>query len=914
MLPIKLIISAFGPYADKTELELSRLGRHGLYLICGDTGAGKTAIFDAITFALYGSPSGTNREASMLRSKYAKSETPTEVELVFENKGKIYSIRRSPEYERPAKKGDGIVTKRAEAELTLPDGNVITKTKEVDSRICDILGVDKYQFARIAMLAQGDFQKLLFAPTEERIKIFRKLFRTELYRVVQDELHSEVSRLTREYELYLGDIQHYIGMLTYVSEHEEAEALKAGEIPAGESVRIAEELNSQDEKNVKELSDKLCEADRKMGELDGLIGKLTELENRKIAKAEAEKKLFERREKLGFIADALKKEENRADEREKLARIMAKYNSDLPKYQKLEAHKSELSLLSDAVIKNTAAKEALTNTVQILENERSELMAEYELLISAGSEKERLEAEKKLSAKRVSELERLERELLELDTLKNEAESAKSEYTAAADRADALANGYAKLNRLFLDGQAGILAADLKNGEPCPVCGAVEHPSPAVLSDKVPHEAELKTAKEIAEKAMANARTLSSKAAQLKGKTEEKLQTCKEASASLGTDCHISAVRDEIKAAAVLSAKLQKQLSAEAEKIQRREKIATLLPEITKKAESSTDELKAVCDKLTADKSRYDTLDEELTKELSGLEYKTRDEAEAAFANAEQKLKKLDALLNAARKAHTDALSECAALEGALSQLEVELENCADADLQSLTEARRGLEEERSSVSSQLTAANVRYETNRAALSGLNGGISKLTACEARLSSVRTLSSTANETVAGRERIMLETYVQTAFFDRIIQRANIRFMMMSDGQYELKRRETADNYRSQSGLELDVIDHYNGSQRSVRTLSGGETFKASLSLAMGLSDEIQSSAGGIQLDSMFVDEGFGSLDEESLRTAINTLARLSEQNRLIGIISHVGELKERIDKKITVTKSKDGTSTAQISV
>jgi len=224
------------------------------------------------------------------------------------------------------------------------------------------------------------------------------------------------------------------------------------------------------------------------------------------------------------------------------------------------------------------------------------------------------------------------------------------------------------------------------------------------------------------------------------------------------------------------------------------------------------------------------------------------------------------------------------------------------------------LERKKRDTAALLTDINVRLETNRTALLGLEGCLARLSDAEAELISVRALSSTANGTVIGKERIMLETYVQQTFFERIIRRANVRLMMMSDGRYELKRRESADNNRSQSGLELDVTDHYNGSQRSVRTLSGGESFKASLSLALGLSDEIQSSAGGVRLDAMFVDEGFGSLDEDSLRQAIDTLANLSRQNRLIGIISHVGELRERIDRKIIVTKGTDGTSKATISI
>ncbi|NLA88209.1 MAG: SMC family ATPase [Clostridiales bacterium] len=210
MRPITLTMSAFGPYAEKTVLELYKLGTQGIYLITGDTGAGKTTIFDAITFALYGEASGENREASMLRSKYATPETPTFVELVFEYAGKRYTIKRNPEYERPVKRGEGTTTQKADAELTMPDGQVITKAKDVTNTVKEIIGIDRSQFTQIAMIAQGDFLKLLLAPTEERKKIFRQIFRTELYQVLQDKLKEESAALSRQREALCSRIRQYI--------------------------------------------------------------------------------------------------------------------------------------------------------------------------------------------------------------------------------------------------------------------------------------------------------------------------------------------------------------------------------------------------------------------------------------------------------------------------------------------------------------------------------------------------------------------------------------------------------------------------------------------------------------------------------------------------------------------------------
>lgn len=466
MRPIKLILSAFGPYAGRVELPLDRLGQSGLYLITGDTGAGKTTIFDAITFALYGEASGGSREPSMLRSKYADPATPTEVTLTFVYAGREYTVRRSPEYTRPARRGAGLVAQAAEAELTCPDGRVITRLREVNQALCGILGVNRQQFSQIAMIAQGDFLRLLLADTRDRQAIFREIFKTGRYQTLQERLKAESAALRQQ-----------------------------------------------------------CDALRRSVE-----------------------------QSLGRVRDA-----------------------------------------AGQPLDGLPPEDALART---------------ETLLAADREQD----------------------------------------AALADRRAELADRREQL-RLRLAGNAA-----------------------------------------------------------------------------------------------------------------------------------------------------------------------ARDEAGAA--------------------------------------------------------------------------------------------LTQLTRLEARWGWLRALADTAGGSLSGREKVMLETYVQTAYFDRIVARANTRFMVMSAGQYELQRCRTADNNRSQSGLELEVVDHYNGTVRSVRTLSGGESFLASLALALGLSDEVQSSAGGIRLDTMFVDEGFGSLDEQALQQALQALASLTGGNRLIGLISHVAELKDRIDRQIVITKQRAGGSTA----
>ena len=273
-----------------------------------------------------------------------------------------------------------------------------------------------------------------------------------------------------------------------------------------------------------------------------------------------------------------------------------------------------------------------------------------------------------------------------------------------------------------------------------------------------------------------------------------------------------------------------------------------------------------------------------------------------------KELDSLTAAVQQAEEAHAQCTQALAGTDAAITQLTRLLENSAAPDTQALEEERQRLDAQLDSLTHVRQQLHTRISTNTSALAHIREKSAELVQLEQRYTWVRTLSNTANGTLPGKEKIALETYVQMTFFDRILRRANVRLMLMSDGQYELKRRTTAENNRGQSGLELDVIDHYNGSERSVRSLSGGESFKASLSLALGLSDEIQSMAGGIRLETMFVDEGFGSLDEESLRQAIRALTSLTEGSRLVGIISHVAELKEKIDRQIVVTKGRGGGS------
>ncbi len=917
MRPIKLTMSAFGPYADHTVLELDRLGDRGIYLISGDTGAGKTTIFDAITYALYGEASGTTRDASMLRAKYAAAETPTEVELIFEYANKRYTVRRSPEYERESKRGSKMTTKRAEAELTLPDGSVITKMREVDAAIRNILGIDRTQFSQIAMIAQGDFLKLLLAPTDERIKIFRRIFNTEFYQKLQDELRSKTALVAKEHELLSVGVRQYIASLTGEGETAriELEAARSSEMPIAEVMVLAERLITADTAERDTLQSQLDAVEKDLQAQSGILGQALEIAKNKAMLTDATEKLKHRSMELTSLTTLLESEKSKQGELDQLGERIAVLRAALVKYDELKQLTDE-----QRSITHTFEKESKMLSVALAEVElrrKQQLLLEQEAaeLKNAGEEKERLESARREIAARRDRLTDCKKELTAFDELSKKCTACREEYLRMQSRAQSLQLAYLQLNKAFLDEQAGIIAETLKDGMPCPVCGSTEHPQPASKSSHAPNEAELKRAAEVCERAATDAAQKSAEAAALSGQLEEKKAAIDKLTAELFDSIPedaASALDDAIKCSNTELSELEIKLKAELSRISRRDELERLIPLSDAQIKKFERECQALTNSLSAQKSSLEAIAERIAKQSEGLEFESKPMAVAYIDEQAAQLRKRRNEFEAVQKAHADCSADVIGLTDSVSRLEKQLLDAPTIDTAAIEAQKNELIACKQALSDKITAATVRIETNTKAFDNIAKSSDKLSSVEHRIMWMRALSNTASGTLSGREKIMLETYIQMTYFDRIIARANTRLMVMTSGQYELKRRTVSGQNRSQSGLELDVIDHYNGTERSVRTLSGGESFKASLSLALGLSDEVQSSAGGIKLDTMFVDEGFGSLDEVSLHQAIDALARLSDGSRLVGIISHVSELKARIDRQIIVTKDPAGGSRARI--
>jgi exonuclease SbcC len=920
MRPLKLNVSAFGPYAGETKLNLSALGTGGLYLITGDTGAGKTTIFDAITFALYGEPSGTTRNPSMLRSKYAAADTETYVEMTFEYSGKQYKIWRSPKYERPSLRSDKMINHNSEAELTFPDGRLITGSRPVTNAVRDLIGIDRAQFTQIAMIAQGDFLKLLIASTEEREKILRQVFSTEKYLKLQDKLKDEAAKLSGEYKDLHKSIKQYIeGIMCKKDDVLEIEVKKArdGQLPTDDVVNLLEKIINNDTLEENNENAELLKIEKGISVIDSALGKAEQDNQVRTEQAKAQEDLETVSKNLPELQTSFDEAEKRYKEVETLTEQIATEQAILPQYDELEQTAKKLCDKKKDLAHFSEEKAKLS----IAHKEKEEQQKSFgeELLTLKDSDIKQAETVAALEIARDKRT-----RIAGVLTLIDEREQIHNAYTAAQDeyiklreQSDASNTEYERLSRAFLDAQAGILAAKLIDGEPCPVCGACDHPAPAAVSEDIPSEKEVETAKIKADKARKNAEKASADAASEKAKWVSKIAETEKASTQIFGELPQS-IEDAVNLENEEIVEKIRLLKSESDilkvKAHRKTEIEKDLPFIS-------DELKNLSDKLSESDTAIATTQTEilgleslLTKIKSSLPYENKARAEAHIEELMGKKTELTTIFEKARKKLDKAKLDISALQTRVDTLKNQLEGSEIIDTDKLVLERGEFSKQKKAVSSKKTDITARLNANRNIHKNINRKITEISQVEERYRWLKSLSDTANGQINGKKKIPLETFVQTSYFDRIIRRANVRLMMMSGGQYELKRAVEASNKQSQTGLDLDVIDHYNASIRSVRTLSGGESFMASLSLALGLSDEIQSASGGIKLETMFVDEGFGSLDEQTLSDALRVLQNLAESNLLVGIISHVSELKERIDKQIIVKKDRSGGSRVEVVV
>ncbi len=919
MRPVYLKISAFGPYSGITEIDMTRLGGSGIYLITGDTGAGKTTIFDAICFALFGKPSGDIRENSMLRSKYASPDVATEVELVFEDKGKCYRVKRNPEYMRPSKRGDGETRQAAGAELILPDGTAVTKEKSVTEKIIELIGVDRNRFTQIAMIAQGEFLKLLHADTKDRQKIFRDIFKTGYYQELQEKLKEETNSLIRKYENTKSSITQYVDDITAGSEsafREDTDKDIIKSLSFDEIAKIIDKLINEDTDLENSLKEKLSKNEEELSWINEQKRKASEYEKLCMDHTENVERLKTYEERKKKLIDELNKTKKRQDSIERKTREAAEIELQYPDYDNLEELKKRLSLSFNILKTNENKKNENERLERKFKEDILTLKQECESIKDSGEEKQKLLNDVRIikdNLNRIYELNSLIQELkhLEIKLLKSQ-----DEYLRASALVGQKQEEYIRLNKAFLDDQAGVLALTLSDGTACPVCGSTVHPHKAELRGDSPTQETVNKARKYADQAAADAVNKSENANSLKGRYEAMKDSI---FCNLPEDYKIMCLEDiegklieknkEYKEKLLLS---ETRLGTIEKNILRNQQINKLIPEKEKTLENIKLIINGAEKNISSEHSNIEQYKLQIGKIKNKLKFADKRSAEKAVGLINSEINNIKSDLEKIQKLFDECEEKINLIKGSISQQEKSMSVKPECSMKEINSKQSFYEEQKILIIKSGKDVHARIAQNKTIKENIEKRFDEILKIENRLSLVKSLSDTANGNLSGKERVMLETYIQTNYFDRIIDRANVRLMIMTNGRYDLKRKDTSSNLRSQSGLELDVIDHYNGTERSVKTLSGGESFMASLALALGLSDEIMSTAGGIRLDTMFVDEGFGSLDEESLQQAMTALSALADGNRLVGIISHVTELKERINNQIIVTKDRTGGSRVEI--
>ena len=894
MRPLKITMSAFGPYAGEVTLDMQKLGKSGIYLITGDTGAGKTTIFDAISYALYGEASGNYRENTTLRSKYASADTPTFVELEFE-------------YNKQS----------ANAELVMPDGSVITKIKEVSAKVEEIIGINKNQFSQIAMIAQGDFRKLLNCETNERSKIFRKIFKTEPYHNIEIKLSSLFNELKRNREKEKSGIEQYINQLK-CNENDtlsiELERAKSGDVLIEDVIKLAGEIINKDTLEYTKTQKNIESINEEIKKINSNIKLYENQEATKKAYAKASAKLEELKTKRNECEKAYKSAEAQRERLDDLTRKINLINSKMPKYDELKSLENSINERIQSFEKSNNSLKLKQQEITLLEKEIDEKSKALEEVKGADLLVQKLTVQKEEIKKKAEALKELKTEIDRCKTEQKNLKNAQSFAKSALDEYGTLENEYNQIYIAFFNEQAGIIADELKDGEPCPVCGSTSHPNLARKSENAPSQADVESAQNLVKKAQEKADKARDTASALKSRFDEIAANVKSAAKKLfGTDdnvfddynSNINALKKEYDCTLAL-------LKTANEKLNLYQKLDKEIPKIQEKQKSLSDEISTLNTQKASDEAFISENTKRVTSIKSELDFESADLAKDKLKEYTNLSSDIKNAIEKSKNDFDDIKSKYDTQKGTKASLENALKEFKEIDLASLNEKSLKLNEYKKDVDETAKSLYSRIDSNKLLVDNISKKRDILKEYDDKYVWLKALSETANGDISGKEKITLETFVQMTYFDSIIRKANIRLLTMSDGQYELVRRSDAETLKKNEGLALDVIDHFNGSTRSVSTLSGGESFMASLCLALGLSDEIQSSNGGIKLDTMFVDEGFGSLDGEALDRALSALTSLSQGNRLVGIISHVDALCDRIDNKIVITKDRTIGSNAQI--
>ena len=1030
MKPIELTMSAFGPFAEEQTIRVSDLGDHGLFLIAGDTGAGKTTIFDAICFALFGKTSGSNRAEDSVRSDFADVSQKTYVRLSFSHRGVFYQLERTPKYRRLKKRGTGTIEEKSTARLLLPDGRVIAGAKEVTAQIEEILGVDVTQFKQISMIAQGEFLKLLTASSQERSEIIRRVFDTAQLQHLELTLKSMLSRERQEYhDLEQATIQQTeslllpedspIWELTGQAElvPQLLEQLRAWSAVQEEQQDDLLRRQKKLEKTEQDLRLKKAKTEADNAALDRLHQ--TRLEQRAMQKQEGvmqEKTNDLRRAEQAEQLRIIYQQRQQAEEKERAcARQCARSETEcerlkqqLPELQQalkdaeqqetecgqvleaelgrlraLESGYQELNRLEAACTaceteqkRREAALKAAENQQNEYEEQREKLQKQIEATALAAAEVEQYRAEVTALESRQKQLGQLLRDLQKQEQNTQDLSAAQDKYQTRDAAYQAAEQACKEAELKWSRGQAGLLASHLTEGQPCPVCGSIHHPAPAAQEAQSVTQQQLDVLRETQQSCRDRMQDQAIVCAKLRQVLDSLKEQIEASSAELFDKLVMpEEAKQEEKRLCAEQKKQQKQLK----QAEQRKKQGQAAQEALSSLQTQEEGIRRTCETCRREyeeasrahvqaQTAYETQKKTLpypnwaaVKQRIEKQQEQRDAVREAYREAEQQCRDTERKLQeqlAAREVYRENQKEalCAAQQqqqeweqrrteagfadddtwsaacwnaeqreearrqleqyktdrNRLDVLEEEQARAAEGlqytDIDAVEQQRMQTEQQLKTCREQSYAIRRALEHNGAVAEALSKQEQVRARKQKTLASLRELSQTASGDVPGKPKLSFEKYVQAAYFVQILERANRRLREMSGGRYELRRRQQASDLRTQTGLDMDVLDHHTGRLRDVKTLSGGESFLGALSLALGFSDVIQSHAGGIAVETVFIDEGFGSLDSQALEQAIGVLVELSSDSRLVGIISHVAELKERIERQIVVHRGRTGSS------
>lgn len=846
----KLIMQAFGPFKDKVviDFEKDKIDK-GLLLITGDTGAGKTTIFDAICYALYGNTSGDTREANSLRSDWASNDIDTYVDLEFYYKNKLYEIKRSPEYTRKKKNGIGETKQVATSEANI-NGKIITKLTDVNKEIESLIGLDYKQFRQIAMLSQGEFSKFLLAPSLEKTTIFRKIFNTEFYDLLQNKLKSNMLSKKDEIEKIKDKIE---------TERKNLESIiNIYGLSNDETINILT-------KEIQNKSDEVILAKKERDKVNDEKTKLsTEISN--INKMNKNILIYE--DVNHKLDELIKNNSDINKEKEKY-----NYNVNIATYitNILDKLTSSNKLLSDKKEKYNQNKKDLESK-QKEYNEKENYFQKIENYVEHA---DKLNTEINYLINKNKDYDNYISKVSELELVKKEYKSLVNEY----QKQESL---YENMRMKYYLNISVEIAETLKDGEECPVCGSKEHPRLAT-------EVECNYTKEDIEECEKNLKKIDNSRKLKEASIEQINKIIKE----FNFKENINIVEEKNKNNELLN---QKKKEKEKLDIEFREisSIKQRLSSMIKSLESSINIFKDDIESLEKDIKEYNVKLDNLYSE-NNTNYED-------YQNNRLDKYELNSL-----KSKIDNYDSCKKeYESTIKLLEPEVSGKKVIDVKEKENQLNELIELYSKNDNLYTSLNATLEKLKSSTSNIKNYLKDNKQVQDEYNVIKLLSDTANGTLTGKQRITFENYVQSYFMQSVLVEANKRLIKMTDSRYELKRKEIETKLNVKTGLDFSIFDSYTGKERDVASLSGGEKFKASLALALGLSDTISNTHGGIRIDSLFIDEGFGSLDTESLNQALNILTDLSSNDKLIGVISHVTELISRIDNKIIVNKTSTG--------